>query len=87
MQECIALKKLIEFKQVKLDDPFWKHEAMMHTCIIGLFTKVPQGSSYSTRLVLEGGKRLSLFEQIRLIFRWNLRLSYIAIFTWGIRSA
>ncbi|MBE1427282.1 phage-related protein, partial [Desulfomicrobium macestii] len=31
-------------------------------------------------------KWLSLFEQIRLIFRWNLRHSYIAIFTWGICS-
>ena len=32
-------------------------------------------------------KWLSLFEQIRLIFKWILRLSYIANFTLGIRSA
>ncbi|SFL73949.1 hypothetical protein SAMN05421830_105236, partial [Desulfomicrobium norvegicum] len=61
------------------------HFEMLFDLPIGTPVILRQSPRKALRGVLQE-KWLSLFEQIRLIFRWNLRHSYIAIFTWGICS-
>lgn len=91
--------ELFEFPNSKRREDnfeYWKtgvfHYSVQDPDVEGLAAKIVANGGKQRMPVREyypGEKQkwLSLFEQIRLIFRWNLRLSYIAIFTCGIRSA